>query len=327
MNFGLQTFAYMEIRQITVNTPSDSTASTEGRGFSSFASMLSSVTTGAINFFRKIALTIGKAGFLFQYSVKRLSRKLIFFSIMTSSPISRLGFPPKEGDISETNSSHKPTLGVFLDSVIRNKFLARSSNADSPGYHGVNKERRFPVKNFGRAFALVIIAIVVVVGTRKILTTASSGETGPVDKQSVLGAKATQEVNKDFDFPVKDTNGDQVASFKYTVESAELRDQIVVKGQTATAVAGRTFLVINLKITNEEDKPVNINTRDYVRLSVNGNKEEWLAPDIHNDPVEVQAISTKYTRVGFPVNDSDKEIILRVGEIEGDKQEMDLNLQ
>ena len=38
--------------------------------------------------------------------------------LMTSSPILRLGFPLKENDISETNSSHKPTLGVFLGSVI-----------------------------------------------------------------------------------------------------------------------------------------------------------------------------------------------------------------
>src|SRR3989344_1983765 len=37
---------------------------------------------------------------------------------MTSSPILRLGFPLKEDDISETNSSRELTLGVFLGSVI-----------------------------------------------------------------------------------------------------------------------------------------------------------------------------------------------------------------
>ena len=68
-----------------------------------------------------------------------------------------------------------------------------------------------------------------------------------------------------------------------------------------------------------------MNTRDYVRLTVN-NGSEWLAPDIHNDPVEIQAISTKYTRIGFPISDTDKKLKLQIGEINGDKEIVDLKL-
>ena len=73
--------------------------------------------------------------------------------------------------------------------------------------------------------------------------------------------------------------------------------------------------------------PIKINTKDFIRLSVNNNQNEWLAPDLHNDPVEVQAISTKNTRLGFPVNESDKNLVLQVGEIEGYKQQISLSLK
>jgi len=103
-------------------------------------------------------------------------------------------------------------------------------------------------------------------------------------------------------------------------------DEIVVKGQRATAIRGRTFLILTLKITNGYTRPIEIDTKDYVRLSVNGNRDEWLAPDIHNDPVLVQATSTKFTRVGFPVYDSDSDLLLRVGEIEGKKEFIELSI-
>ena len=103
-------------------------------------------------------------------------------------------------------------------------------------------------------------------------------------------------------------------------------DEIIVEGKRATTVKGRTFLIVTLKITNEYTQSIDMDTRDYVRLSVEPN-QEWQAPDIHNDPVQVQAISTKYTRLGFPINETDKNLILRVGEINGTKEEIPLTLK
>lgn len=143
-------------------------------------------------------------------------------------------------------------------------------------------------------------------------------------KVNVKNAKATQNINKEINIPIKNDKGAEITNIKYLIQSAELRDEIVVKGQKGTAVAGRSFLVLNLKLVNDYNKAIEVNTKDFVRLSVNGSSE-WLAPDIHNDPVSVQAISTKYTRVGFPVNDTDKSFKLQVGEINGEKQVVDLN--
>lgn len=138
--------------------------------------------------------------------------------------------------------------------------------------------------------------------------------------------KAQQILNKTYEFPIRDAKGKEVSKIKYTLERAELRDEIIVKGQKASAVEGRTFLIINLKITNDFDKPIQINARDYIRLIIN-NSPEKLAADIHNDPVEVLAISTKLTRIGFPINDNDKNLTLQIGEVNSKKDTIKLALK
>ncbi|MDO8658780.1 MAG: hypothetical protein Q7K55_08615 [Candidatus Levybacteria bacterium] len=139
-------------------------------------------------------------------------------------------------------------------------------------------------------------------------------------------AKAKQSLNKGFTFPLNNEKGQEVSKIKYDIESAELQDQILVKGQRATAVKGRTFLILNIKITNKHNQGITLNSRDYIRLLIN-NQKELLAPDIHNDPVQIQAISTKYTRLGFPINEDYKNLKLQIGEIGGKKEDIILNLK
>ncbi|MDO8498393.1 MAG: hypothetical protein Q7S44_01260 [bacterium] len=174
---------------------------------------------------------------------------------------------------------------------------------------------------------LAVIVILLFAGV--VLTVLSKTRTASVTSDSsqkvqIQPAKATLSLSKEFSFPVKDDSGKQIGEIKYLMESAEKRDEIIVKGQKATSVGERTFLILNLKLSNNSNSGVELKTRDFVRLSIN-NGSEWLAPDIHNDPVEVQAISTKYTRLGFPINDSDTNLKVQVGEINGEKQVFDLN--
>lgn len=132
-------------------------------------------------------------------------------------------------------------------------------------------------------------------------------------------------INKQFEYPLRDGNGTEVSKIKFDVNEAELRNEIIIKGKKATSIKGRTFFVVNLKITNEFNKSIDIQSRDYFRLAVKNREDEWLAPDVHNDPVEVQAISTKLTRVGFPVDEGISSFVLQVGEIGGEKEKVEIN--
>jgi len=173
----------------------------------------------------------------------------------------------------------------------------------------------------------VLLALILIVGGRVVI----GGRSGKITESGggieVKDPTETLEINREFSFPLKNSEGEEVNQIKYIVENAELREEIIVQGQRATAVKGRIFLILNLKITNEYQQAIEINTRDYLRLSVGGRESELLAPDIHNDPVEIQAISTKYTRLGFPINEADKYLTLFVGEINGEKQKIDMQFK
>lgn len=139
------------------------------------------------------------------------------------------------------------------------------------------------------------------------------------ERVSINSPVLEKKLNKSFAFPLQDQTGREVSKFTYTVEGIEVRDQIIVKGQKATAVKGRRFLVINVKLTNNYDKTISINAKDYLRVIINGSSEK-IAPDMHSDPVEVQPISTKTTRLGLTIDDVDKNITLQIGEISGKKE-------
>lgn len=139
-------------------------------------------------------------------------------------------------------------------------------------------------------------------------------------------AYARQLLNKTYNFPIKDTSGKEIARLKYIIQNAELMNQILVNGQPYNAVIGKTFLILNLKLVNNSNQAIQIPTRDYVRLSTNKG-QDWLAADIHNDPVQIQAISTKFTRIGFPVNFNTQNLWLQVGEVAGKKDLIKLKLK
>ncbi|MCL4367149.1 hypothetical protein M1563_03180 [Patescibacteria group bacterium] len=177
---------------------------------------------------------------------------------------------------------------------------------------------------------IVLVVIIYFVGRSFFNKPAASNNNNtPLASQtsnnSLSNPVATTDVNKDFTFSIPGTNGAEATDIKYTIQNAELRKDILVQGQKATAVSGRLFLILNLKLSNTTDKTVTVNTRNYVRLALDDNTSEWFAPDIHNDPVEVQPISVKQTRIGFPVDQNIKHFKIQVGEIDGDKSLLDLN--
>lgn len=176
---------------------------------------------------------------------------------------------------------------------------------------------------------LVVIGAVVVLGIIFWGKSLTGGTTPPIvgeNRAQLTPPKSTQSITREFSFPLRDQKGEEVSKVKFVIENAESRNQIIVKGQRATAVRGKIFLILNIKITNEYNKSIEIKTRDYLRLQVNDNEKELLAPDIHNDPVEVLASSTKTTRVGFTLNEFDKNLKLRVGEIDKEKTIIDITV-
>lgn len=164
--------------------------------------------------------------------------------------------------------------------------------------------------------ALIIFGLGFVIGKN---TTASPDALAQTTEAPTIKQEAT--INKSFTFPVFNKDGQKATDISYAIHSVDTQDQIIIKGQRAYAVAGRTFLIVNIGITNSSNQTVQLQSRDYVRLSTPQDKN-LLAADIHNDPIVIQPISTENTRLGFPIDTNTKSIILHVGEINGSKTDI-----
>lgn len=177
----------------------------------------------------------------------------------------------------------------------------------------------------GKYFKYVVIVFVILAlaFVAKNLFGASDSPKEITSKLQLKEVIASKQLDKDVLIPLKDESGEQAEPVVMKIENVELRDEIIVQGQKATSVAGRSFFVVNIKLVNSLEQAVEINTRDYLRLGENGDGQ-WLAPDIHNDPVLVQAISTKPTRVAFPVNANVRNFRLQIGEIAGEKEVLEI---
>lgn len=164
--------------------------------------------------------------------------------------------------------------------------------------------------------ALVLVGIGFFLGSRNNPQASATDDTthAPVILKEVT-------VNKSFSFPVVDTNGQKVTDITYSISSVDKQNEIIVKGERAKTVQGRTFFIVNLKLLNTSDKTIQLNTRDYIRISV-GNAKDLLAADIHNDPVVIQPIATVYTRLGFPIDANETHVTLHVGQLTGSKTDI-----
>lgn len=179
-----------------------------------------------------------------------------------------------------------------------------------------HKKRRGPI---GFIIAIVFVIGGILAGQRMIAQRANI-----IQRPEVIGTSSQKNevaINRSFSFAAYDRNKKlSKKEIGYTITSAEKTDQIIIKGKRATAVNGRTFLIFNLKLNNPHDESLFLNTRNFVRVQPVGS-EDKLAPEVHNDTVEIQPDSTKLTRVGMPVDKDQNTFTLFVGAVDDSKKE------
>ena len=101
---------------------------------------------------------------------------------------------------------------------------------------------------------LVVVGLIFVLGMIRVIRSGSSSANQTPNNDNIQGtstialpdALATQSLNREFQFPLTNNTGEEVSKIKYLIESAEIRDEIIVKGQQATAIQGRAFLIIHI---------------------------------------------------------------------------------
>lgn len=220
----------------------------------------------------------------------------------------------------------KSSINSFTDFADRNVQTA-VSETKKKDILGNFKNKFQNNKKFLKFVPLFVVGIIVILSVGMFLRNNNQtvlGTSNSEDALQIEDSNAEMTINKSLSFPVMDDSGKEVGKVEYTIEKAELRDQLIIKGQQARAVEGRDFLIIHVKLRNDTNSAISVNTRDFIRLKMKGTDEQF-APTIHNDPVEVQAISSLTTRLGFSISEKDEDLTILFGEITGDKETVKLS--
>ncbi len=169
--------------------------------------------------------------------------------------------------------------------------------------------------------ALICIIVLLIIGIK------ASGR----DPQTVVGGTSSSSVqssvgvNRRFEVPIKTKEGSETGEkLIITITNIDKTDNILIQNKPAKTKEGKTFLVINMEIQNDTKKQLKVKPVDMVRLV--GEDMRNYAPDVHNNEVNVEAVSLRKTRVGYVVNKGQTKFKLLIGEVRGSQETIEIEL-
>ncbi len=182
------------------------------------------------------------------------------------------------------------------------------------------KQRKLLRRSLLMASFVLLIGILVVIINAK-----SSNSSSIAGVSTTNGSGSSTQISQSYTFNARDNQGRLLdkKTIKMTIQSAQLQKQILIQGQPATARTGKTFLIFSIDLENTYTDRAYLPVNQLIRWQ-DGNK--LRAPDVHNDLVLIDPISTKSTRVGYLVNDNQHEFTIKVGEVDGPKQTINLKM-
>ena len=182
------------------------------------------------------------------------------------------------------------------------------------------------IKNASRSKKLIYVLlgiVVIVFFGYKVISNSNKQET-QIDPK-VIGTTSSQtvELNKEMEFPVQVINDsgqflNQEEDVKFIITEAELKDTIKVKGEERKANQGQKYLILRIELQNDSSDRLAIISSKYVRLL--GLEDKKFSPDFHNAMIAVDPLSVRRDLVAYIVNSDSKTFKFQIGELEGDKQ-------
>jgi len=176
----------------------------------------------------------------------------------------------------------------------------------------------------------ISIAVIIVVLISVVLVTGLSGKSNNsvvsgITSNTDYSPDKIATVNKTIEIPIREQDGEDTGQkLKITFSTIDKAKRILIKGQGATAREGKVFLILNMEIENDSTNQLTVRPVDFIRLIESDDRS--FAPDVHNDDVEVEAISIKKTRVGYVVNEEVSIFSFAIGEISGDKDLIEVQI-
>ena len=162
------------------------------------------------------------------------------------------------------------------------------------------------------ALIIVFIAILIAIG---------------VWAQSGIGGNPQANINQDFSVQARTKDKLRVrdTDLLVTLTNTTINNTLLIQGKRASTREGKTFLIINMEVENQFKVPLYIFPIDLLRLVREDGKR--IAPSVHQGTVEVRPVSTKKSNVGFVIDPNEKDFNIEVGEVNRDKQVIEISFK
>lgn len=161
----------------------------------------------------------------------------------------------------------------------------------------------------------------------KKLISNSSGSEQQDPKQIVSESDNKVDINREFEFNVSAINDQgqilkNQEKIKFKLIEAELKKDIKLKGESKKTNDGQKYLILRIELQNDSVNRVAIISNKYIRLVGDGEKK--FSPDFHNAMIAIDPLSVRRDLVAYIVNDNVSNFTFQVGELEGDKQPIEI---
>ncbi len=135
------------------------------------------------------------------------------------------------------------------------------------------------------------------------------------------------DLNREFEFDIQVINdqGNFLTTkekIKFILTDAELKDEIKLKGEPKKANDGQQYLILRIELQNNSSSRLAIISNKYIRLTDPDGKK--YSPDFHNAMIAIDPLSVRRDLVAYIVNTSTKTFNFQVGELDGDKQSIEI---
>ncbi len=179
-------------------------------------------------------------------------------------------------------------------------------------------------RKFTRITFIVLAIIILIAGAAFFVNRSQKTNNALVAGSAITSqfSNNTVQINKSFEFKAVNVKKDKKA-VKFTIAGAERSREIKVQGESKQITKGKNYLLIRLEIENPFTERLAIIPSDLIRLEDEDGKH--YAPDYHNGNVVLDPISVRKDLVSFIVPESQSKFILQVGELEGEKQKVEIN--
>ena len=225
-------------------------------------------------------------------------------------------------------------LTVFFSQVIDYgaKLSSTTKRIDLSGFR--NLFNNFPhekfknILNFVRKPQVVLALVTLVILTAGVVFIRGKVSSNPQvfgNSQTNFSPQITSVLNRKFEIPIRNASGKETGTrLPITITTVDAARRILIQGKPATSRDGKTFLILNMDIDNSTTNQLSIRPVDFIRLVDSQGKS--FAPDVHNEVVKAEPVSVKKTRVGFVVDESQKQFKFLIGEIGGQAETVEITL-